>query len=309
MKHHLPRDNSVFLEDVTSLYTSLCLMGPKSREVLSKLTPTSLASRDFPFFTIRHLDIGMAPDILTCNVTHVGEMGYVFYIPNEFALHVFESLVEAGEEFGMKQCGYYAMRALRIEKFYAFWGQVRINVIYVRTRARKNSHRNYSTLKDLDSQSTPMECGRAFRVKKDPNLDFLGKEALQKQQDEQKKVGFHKMLAMLLLDSTEHDFETDPWPWGGEPIYRDGEYVGSVTTTSYGFSLKKHVAIGAVHKFSPEDGSKMPFKQEYVNSGDYEIEIAGMRYPAKVRLTAPVLPDIRKAQVEGAYEATRYTPA
>ena len=73
------------------------------------------------------------------NVTHTGELGYVFYVQNEFALHVYESLVEAGQEFGMRQCGYYAMRALRIEKFYAFWGQ------------------------DLDSQSTPLECGRDFR--------------------------------------------------------------------------------------------------------------------------------------------------
>ena len=62
--------------------------------------------------------------VFQCNVTHVGEHGYVMYIPNEFALHVFEALVEAGEEFDIKQCGYYAMRALRIEKFYAFWGQV-----------------------------------------------------------------------------------------------------------------------------------------------------------------------------------------
>jgi glycine cleavage system aminomethyltransferase T len=54
---------------------------------------------------------------------------------------------------------------------------------------------------------------------------------------------------MLLLDNVEHDLETQPWPWGGEPIYRDGKYVGSVTTTSYGFSLKKHVAIGFVHRY------------------------------------------------------------
>jgi pyruvate dehydrogenase phosphatase regulatory subunit len=93
--------------------------------VLEKLSPSSLDSKNFPFFTIRHMDIGMAPDILTFNVTHVGEQGYVFYIPNQFALHVFEALVESGEEFSMRQCGYYAMRALRIEKFYAFWGQVR----------------------------------------------------------------------------------------------------------------------------------------------------------------------------------------
>ena len=152
MKHHLPRDGSVYLQDVTSLYTTLCLMGPHSKKVLSKLTSQPLESEAFPTCTIKHLDIGGAPDILTMNVTHTGELGYVFYIPNEFALHVFDAVFEAGGEFGIRNCGYYAMRALRIEKFFAFWGQ------------------------DLDSRSTPMECGRTFRVKMNSKVDFIGRQ-------------------------------------------------------------------------------------------------------------------------------------
>jgi pyruvate dehydrogenase phosphatase regulatory subunit len=62
------------------------------------------------------------------------------------------------------------------------------------------------------------------------------------------------MLVMLLLDD-EHNFETDPWPWGGEPIFRNDKFVGSVTTASYGFSLKRHVAIGFVHNFD-ENGER-----------------------------------------------------
>ena len=54
-----------------------------------------------------------APEILTMNMTHAGELGYVFYIPNEFALHVYTSIVEAGRTFGLKHCGYYAMRAVK----------------------------------------------------------------------------------------------------------------------------------------------------------------------------------------------------
>jgi glycine cleavage system aminomethyltransferase T len=62
------------------------------------------------------------------------------------------------QEFNLKQCGYYATRALRIEKFYAFWGQ------------------------DLDSHVTPLECGRAFRTKLDKDIDFIGRKALEEQQ-------------------------------------------------------------------------------------------------------------------------------
>ena len=160
----------------------------------------------------------------------------------------------------------------------------------------------FTPVQDLDSQSTPFECGRDFRVKMKSDIDFLGREALQRQKDE----GIRKMLVLLLLDDKEHDLETDPWPWGGEPIFRDGKYVGSVTTTSYGFSLKKHVAIGSVYNFSDHGNTKQLVTAEYVKSGEYEIEIAGVRYPAKVRIQPPVLPDIRKANVEGGYEATRY---
>ena len=231
-----------------------------------KLAHTS----NFPFFTSRVLDVGCAPDILTMNITLTGELGCIFYIPNEVALHVFDALVEAGAEFGIKQCGYYAMRALRIEKFYAFWGQ------------------------DLDSQSTPRDCGRNFRVKLNTDIDFIGKDAIKRIEVEGRK----KVLVMLLLDPVDHDTDTDPWPWGKEPIFRDGRYVGSVTTTSYGFSLKKHVAIGFVHDFEADGVTKKVVSDDYVKSGDYEIEIAGIRYPAKVRLTPPVLPARIRAETD-----------
>ena len=75
---------------------------------------------------VRFMDIACAPDVLTMNMTHTGELGYVFYIPNEFAIHVYDSIMEEGKKFGLKHCGYYAQRAVRIEKFYAYWGQVRL---------------------------------------------------------------------------------------------------------------------------------------------------------------------------------------
>jgi len=275
LKRHLPKE--VVLQDVTSLYTALCVMGPFSRALMSRLTPDSLDSKSFPFFTTRFMDIACAPDILTMNMTHTGELGYVFYIPNEFAIHVYDAIVEAGKEFGLKHCGYYAQRAVRIEKFYAFWGQ------------------------DLDSYTTPMECGRAFRCKMKSDIPFIGREALQNQLEQ----GVKKLFVMLLLDPVDHNTDLDPWPWGGEPIYRDDKFCGTVTTTSYGFSLGKQVCLGFVQDFS-STGEAGVINQDFIKTGNFEVDIFGVRYPATCRLNPPMLP--KKVMLEGPtdyYQATR----
>ena len=279
MRHQLIQlgfEDSVYLQDVTSLYTSLCIMGPKSKETLGKLTDVDLSTTNFPYFTCRHMDVSCSPEILTMNMTHTGEQGYVLYIPNEFAVEIYDSILEAGQEYGIMNCGYFAMRALRIEKFYAFWGQ------------------------DIDSYTTPMESGRNFRTKVKKNIDFIGGQVIA--EEDKRGVG-KKTLALFLVDNQDHDSDVDPWPWGGEPIFRDGVFVGSVTTCSYGFSLNKHV--GLCYVTNPDE----PFTdQKFVRQGNYEIEIAGTRYPIKVRLTPPTLPALGDAPLDtnAQYRATRH---
>ncbi|XP_059055384.1 pyruvate dehydrogenase phosphatase regulatory subunit, mitochondrial isoform X4 [Achroia grisella] len=140
LKRHLPLDGSVSLSDVTSMYTAICVMGPFTRSLMSELTDTDLSPANFPFFTFKELDVGLANGIRAMNLTHTGELGYVLYIPNEFALHVYNRLMAEGEKYGISHVGYYASRALRVEKFFAFWGP------------------------DLDTKTTPLECGRTWRV-------------------------------------------------------------------------------------------------------------------------------------------------
>lgn len=89
IRRHLPKNkHSIHLSDVTSAYTAICIMGPFSRSLLSELTDTDLSPKNFPFFTYKELDVGLANGVRTFNLTHTGELGYVLYIPNEFALHV-----------------------------------------------------------------------------------------------------------------------------------------------------------------------------------------------------------------------------
>ena len=172
------------------------------------------------------------------------------------------------------------MRALRIEKFYAFWGQ------------------------DIDSYTTPLECGRHFRTKMNSNIDFIGREAIEKQE----KEGVKKTLVLFIMDDLEYNYETDPWLWGGEPVYRDDKFVGTITTCSFAFSLQKHVGLGYVT--NPDDnGVLQKTDNVYVKSGRYEVEIAGQRYPFKARLTAPNLPNLGDAEASEdsqVYRATQH---
>lgn len=119
-----------------------------------------------------------------------------------------------------------------------------------------------------------------------------------KQRDE----GVHRMYVQLLLN--DHDSEIDIWSWGGEPIYRDGIYAGTTTTSSYGFTFKKQVCLGFVQNID-ENGELQIVTNDYVLNGDYEVEIAGIRFPAKVHLHSPNLPTKYPDQEREAYKATR----
>lgn len=87
LQKHLP--STVVLSDVTSMFTALCIMGPFTRTMLSELTDTDLSPSNFPFFTHKKIDIGLANNIRTMNITHTGELGYILYIPNEVSIKYF----------------------------------------------------------------------------------------------------------------------------------------------------------------------------------------------------------------------------
>nr|CAD7423202.1 unnamed protein product [Timema monikensis] len=127
---------------------------------------------------------------------------------------------------------------------------------------------------------------------------FIGQEALEKQRSE----GVKRMYVQLVLN--DHDPEFDVWPCGNEPIYKDGQYVGLTTTTAYGFTFKKQVCLGFVKNLDSE-GQAQEVTTEFVLSGNYEVDIAGVRYSAKVNLHSPNLPTQYPDKERGAYLATR----
>uniref|UniRef100_T1IHI3 Pyruvate dehydrogenase phosphatase regulatory subunit, mitochondrial n=1 Tax=Strigamia maritima TaxID=126957 RepID=T1IHI3_STRMM len=276
IKRHIHHDASITLTDVTSFYTAICIMGPLSQSLLADVTEIDTSRSHFPFFTFKELNVCLASGIRVMNLTHTGELGWVLYVPTEHALHIYDGLLNAGQKYGLKLIGYYAMRTLRIERFYAFWGQ------------------------DLDTTTTPIECGRAFRVKFNYKGDFIGKEAL----IQQRKEGVKRKYIQLLLD--DHDINNDPWPWGREPIYRNGKIAGMTSTTCYGLTLEKQVCLGYVECID-EAGIRQLVSNDYVIKGNYEVEIAGRKFSAKANLHSPQLPTVGMVESlsQDRYEATQ----
>jgi 4-methylaminobutanoate oxidase (formaldehyde-forming) len=203
-------DARVTLTDVTSAFAVLGVMGPRSRELLSRVTPADLSTPAFPFGAAREIELGHATARAT-RLTYVGELGWELYVPAEFAPGVHDDLVAAGDDLGLRHAGYHAMDSLRLEKGYRSWGH------------------------DIGSEDTPLEAGLGFAVafKKD---GFVGRDALLRQRE----APLARRLVTFTLDDPE------PLLLGDEPVWRDGLLVGRVTSGAYGHTLGRSVGLGYV---------------------------------------------------------------
>jgi 4-methylaminobutanoate oxidase (formaldehyde-forming) len=243
LNRHIPEDAHALVTDVTSGYMLINIQGPESRHLLSRITSADLSNDAFPYMSAREIDFAYARP-LALRVTYEGELGWELHVPTEFSAHVYQVLVEAGAEFGLKHAGFQALNTLRIEKAY-----------------REYAH-------DMDNTHTPFEAGLGHFVKFDKPGGFIGRDALLRHQE---KGTPKRRLVQFLLEDPE------PLLHGTEVVYRDGKSVGYLQTGGYGFTLGGAVGIGFVEH---EAGVSVDF----ITSGTYEIDIAGERYPAKASL-------------------------
>jgi heterotetrameric sarcosine oxidase gamma subunit len=189
-------------------------------------------------------------------VTYVGELGWEFYIPTEFSHHVYNILVETGADFGLKNIGLQALNSLRLEKAYRDYGG------------------------DIDNTDTPLEVGLGFFVKLDKPGGFIGRDALLRL----KESGYRYQMPQFLLEDPE------PLLYYGEIIYRDGVPVGNIMSGAYGHTLGASVGVGPVEM----EGEIIT--NDFIMSGSYEIDIAGVRYPAKVSLRPLYDPRLKRVK-------------
>jgi len=176
-------------------------------------------------------------------VTYVGELGWEIYVPSEFAAGVFEAIMAEGEGHGLKLAGMHVLDSCRIEKAFRHWGH------------------------DITEEDTPIEAGLSFACRFDKNQGFIGRDALLRQ----KESGVKKRLAQFALEDPE------PLLYHNEPVYRDGEIVGYLSSGNYGHFLGRAIGLGYVNHPDGVDA-------DFVKAGKYEIEVACERFPAQASL-------------------------
>jgi 4-methylaminobutanoate oxidase (formaldehyde-forming) len=239
MQRHVG-DFRVVITDVTAGEGVLAVMGPNARKLLEKVSPNDFTNATNPFGTAQDIEIGMGL-ARAHRVTYVGELGWEIYASADMAGHVFETLFDAGQDMGLKLCGMHMMDSCRIEKGFRHFGH------------------------DITCEDHVLEAGLGFAVKTD-KPDFIGRDAVLAK----KESGLENRMVQFKL--------TDPEPllYHNEPVIRDGEIVGYLSSGSYGHHLGAAMGLGYV-----------PCKGESaadVLASSYEIDVAGTRVKAEASL-------------------------
>jgi len=209
----LPADGSVDLRNITSSRGCFVIAGPRSRDLLAKLTDTPLDNASFPWLTGQTIEAGLAVDVHALRVNFVGALGWELHFPIEYAHGLFDAVFDAGREYGIGMVGMRAMESLRMEKSYRMWGS------------------------DMTPDYTPFETSldRFVRMNKG---DFIGKDKLEKQL----AAGVPNRFVTVEV----HDV-TDADPLGNEPLFdKSGRIVGRLTSGYYGHCVRKSLGIGYV---------------------------------------------------------------
>ena len=211
IRRHMPDDGTVRFENVTNRYGVLVVAGPRSREILSRVSPASFSNRDFPWLTGRRIDVGLAP-CLALRVNYVGELGWELHHPIEYQNHIFDALTEAGRDLGLGPLGIRAMDTMRLEKSYRMVGT------------------------ELSIEYAALESGldRFVHLNKS---DFIGRDALTRWRER----GFSNRLVTLEVHGV-----SDADALGNNPIFDGEELVGRATGGGYGFRVGKSLALAMV---------------------------------------------------------------
>ncbi|HYK67639.1 MAG TPA: FAD-dependent oxidoreductase [Streptosporangiaceae bacterium] len=238
------RDARAFAADVTSGYALLALQGPRSRALLAEVTSADVSNEAFAYRTARFIDIGFAR-VLCIRITYLGELGYELHIPAEQAVAVYDRLVEAGRDLGLRHAGLRALSSLRMEKGYRDYGH------------------------DIDNTDTVLEAGLRFAVALDKPGGFVGRDAVAAQLAAGPPT---RRLVQVLL--------TDPKPllFHAEIVRRDGAEVGYVRSASYGWTLGGAVGLAMVSADgAPADGA-------WLDSGEWSVQIGDRIVGARVSI-------------------------
>jgi 4-methylaminobutanoate oxidase (formaldehyde-forming) len=264
IRRHLAPGSDVTVRDRTDELSVIGVMGPRSRDLLGRVSAGSTADgrsewsdEAFPFATSRQVRVG-GVDLRATRMTYVGEVGWELVVPVEHALTVYDALQDAGTDLGRADAGYHAIESMRLEKGYRAFGR------------------------DLNPDLTPVEAGLVFATGLDqldagghPVKDFLGRAALAAHRDRLRAPGDRRRLVSFVA--------SDPRPmvWGGELLLRDGAPAGQVTSAAYGATVGASVGLALLR-------SDRPVRQQALDESSFAVDLAGELVPVRVTLAAPL---------------------
>jgi dimethylglycine dehydrogenase len=219
--HSIRADERVEIENVTDHWGNLIVVGPRARDLLSRLTDADLSNDSFPWLTAQEIEIARVP-CRALRVNYVGELGWELHHPMQRMPELYDAIWQAGRDLGIADFGAYAVNSLRIEKGYRGIGA------------------------EMTNEISPIEAGlqRFVDMKKG---NFVGREAL----EQIERAGITQQLVYLEVDASNADC------LGGEPIYFDGEVVGVTTSGGFGHRTQKSLAFGYVAPRFAEVGTKI----------------------------------------------------
>ncbi len=233
-------DFNVVITDVTAGEGVLAIMGPNARALLEKVSPADFTNATNPFGTAQEIELGMGL-ARAHRVTYVGELGWEIYVSADMAGHAFEVLHEAGQDMNLKLCGMHMMDSCRIEKGFRHFGH------------------------DITAEDHVLEAGLGFAVKTN-KPEFIGRDAVLRK----KEAGLERRMMQFRL--------TDPEPllYHNEPVLRDGEIVGYLSSGAYGHALGGAIGLGYVPCKGEKPGDLL--------ASTFEIDVAGTRIKAQASL-------------------------
>ncbi len=213
-------DMDVQIINVTSTLAAFNLAGPDSRTALARLTEFDLSNEAFPYLGAGHATIAGVP-CLILRIGFVGELGYEIHLPTAAGEHLWEQLMEAGEEFRVKPFGLEPQRVLRLEKMHVIIGQ------------------------DTNAESNPLEAAMPWIVKLDKESDWIGRYAI----EWYKQRG--NRLALVGWEGANGKVPME----GTQVVGSNGEPAGRITSSRFSHRLGKAIGIAWVPVAQAEEGT------------------------------------------------------
>ena len=208
---------------------------------MQEISNDDFTNENFKFSYAKNIQIDNSK-IWTQRLSYVGELGYELYVKISEAKKIYELIIDKGKKFNLSNCGMHSLDTMRMESGFLHWGH------------------------DISPEENLYQSGLTFTISKKKEINFIGKEALQRIKS--KKID--RRFIMLTLKDNKPGF---PLLLHDEPIYLNDTIIGKTTSGNYSFNFKKNLAFGYIHNI---------YSNEELLSKDIFIEVERQKYQAQI---------------------------